>query len=126
MGKKAKAKRKPKGRSQQSKSATVRRGESPLVVFVSSAIAGMEEDRESVRRAVESFLLTRAWLFEYTPASSEQLEESYLSKVRSCDLFVLLVGDADREAVRREYAAALDAGLPVADRKIAQNIRLTE
>jgi hypothetical protein len=91
----------------------VRQAEPPLLVFISSAIEGMEKERATVEEAVESIQITRAWRFEVAPASSEPVEEAYLSKVRGCDLFILVVGTLDRTAVRREYQAALEAERPV-------------
>jgi len=87
----------------------VREMEPPLVVFVSSAIEGMEQERNAVRQAVESLPLARPWLFEESPASSTMVDEAYLSKVRECDIFVLVVGTLDRAAVRREYETAVAA-----------------
>jgi len=87
--------------------------EPPLLVFVSSVICGMEKERQVVDQAVQSIPLTRPWRFEATPASTEGVVESYLSKVRECDIFILLIGDVDSVAVRREYETALDANKPV-------------
>ena len=73
----------------------------------------MENEREAVARAVQAIPITRPWRFEATPASTQDVVESYLSKVRECDIFILLIGDADSDAVRREYQTALDASKPV-------------
>jgi hypothetical protein len=87
--------------------------EPPLLVFVSSAIRGMEAERARVRDAIKSLALTRPWVFEETPASSLDVDEAYLSKVRNCDIFVLILGTEDRKAIRREYQMAIDNGKPV-------------
>ena len=87
--------------------------EPPLLVFVSSVIRDMEEERQAVDRAVRSIPITRPWRFEATPASTQDVVESYLSKVRECDIFILLIGDVDSDAVRREYQVALNANKPV-------------
>jgi len=87
--------------------------EPPLLVFVSSVIRGMEKERQAVDQAVRSISITRPWRFEATPASTEDVVESYLSKVQGCDIFILLIGDTDSDAVRREYQTALDANKPV-------------
>jgi hypothetical protein len=87
--------------------------EPPLLVFVSSVIRGMEKERQAVDQAVRSISITRPWRFEATPASTEDVVESYLSKVQECDIFILLIGDVDSDAVRREYQTALDANKPV-------------
>ena len=86
--------------------------EPDLLVFVSSVIRGMEKERETVERAIRSISVARPWRFETAPASSQEVEESYLSKVRECDIFILLIGDSHSEAGRREYETALEAGKP--------------
>ena len=87
--------------------------EPDLLVFVSSVIRGMDKEREIVERSIRSIPVARPWRFETTPASSQEVEASYLSKVRECDIFILLIGDSDSEAVRREYETALEASKPV-------------
>ena len=73
----------------------------------------MEKERQVVDQAVRSISIARPWRFEATPASTEDVVESYLSKVQECDIFILLIGDTDSDAVRREYQTALDANKPV-------------
>ena len=68
---------------------------------MSSVINGMQEERAIVERAVRSLEIARPWRFETAPASSQEMEESYLSKVRECGIFILLVGSAHSQAVRR-------------------------
>ncbi|MBI2907237.1 MAG: SUMF1/EgtB/PvdO family nonheme iron enzyme [Chloroflexi bacterium] len=87
--------------------------ENPLSVFVSSVIKGMEAEREAVREAIQSIPLTRAWLFEFSSASSLPLTESYLSKVRACDIFVLLLKDKVTDPVRAEVTTAKGAKKPM-------------
>ncbi|TEU16540.1 MAG: tetratricopeptide repeat protein [Anaerolineales bacterium] len=84
--------------------------EPKLTVFISSMIGELLKERQVVRQAINSIPLTRAWAFEYAPASADQLEESYLSKVRECDLFILLVGEDISEPVKREYETAIEHG----------------
>jgi hypothetical protein len=57
--------------------------EPPLLVFVSSLIDKMKEERDLADRAIRSIPLTRPWLFEYTPASSQPVRDSYLTKYAS-------------------------------------------
>jgi hypothetical protein len=76
-------------------------------------MGGMEEEREAADRAIRSIDFSRPWRFESAPASSQTLEESYLSKVRTCDIFVLILGAQYSEPVRNEYAVAVEAGKPV-------------
>ena len=87
--------------------------ENPLIVFVSSIIAGLEAERHAVQAAIQAIPLTRPWLFEFSPASSQPLDESYLSKVRGCDIFVLLLKDRLSDPVRAEVEAAQGAGKPL-------------
>ena len=50
--------------------------ENPLVVFVSSMIGELWEERRAIKEAIEAIPLTRPWIFEYTPASTHTIEES--------------------------------------------------
>ncbi len=88
----------------------VRPSEAPLVVFVSSTIGEFASERQRLARAIESFRLTRPWLFEEAPASAETLANSYLRKIRDCDLFVLLIGSNLTPPVRKEWETATRAG----------------
>ncbi|MBM3190536.1 MAG: DUF4062 domain-containing protein, partial [Chloroflexi bacterium] len=87
--------------------------EAPLVVFISSVICGMEADREAARQAVASTTLSRPWAFEFTPPSSLPLDESYLSYARTCDIFVLLAGERESDAVTRELRTAIKHRRPI-------------
>jgi hypothetical protein len=91
----------------------VGQAEHPLVVFVSSLIDKMREDRDAAISAIEDISIARKWAFEYAPASSQELEESYLSKVSGCDIFVLLLGPEYSPAVAREYEVAMQKGKPI-------------
>ena len=95
--------------------------ENPLTVFVSSVISGMAAERGAARAAIEAVPLSRPWLFEFSPASSLPLDESYLSKVRGCDIFVLLLAATVTDPVKAEVGTAqaerqAAAGLPGAPR----------
>jgi hypothetical protein len=46
------------------------------------------------------------WAFERTPASSEDLQESYLRPVEECDLFILIIGAQVTEPVIAECLRA--------------------
>ena len=48
------------------------------------------------------------WAFEFTPASSEGAVETYLDKVRDCDIFVWLVSNETTSPVEREIRLALE------------------
>ncbi|RLC82185.1 MAG: hypothetical protein DRI61_02775 [Chloroflexi bacterium] len=86
--------------------------ENPLLVFVSSLIGELFEERKAVKEALKAIPLTRAWVFEYTPASADLLETSYLDKVRECDLFILLLGKGISEPVRKEWETAIEHNKP--------------
>ena len=87
--------------------------ENPLVVFVSSVISGMEPERQAAWSAIQTIPLTRPWLFEFSSASSLPLEESYVSKVRGCDIFVLLLKDRVTDPVKAEVQTAQSARKPL-------------
>lgn len=92
----------------------VKSDEAPLQVFVSSAIKGLEIERQAVKDAINRLEpFTSAWIFEETPASDEDVDKYYLDRVRSSALLVLLIDIHDRDAVRKEYQVARDAKVPV-------------
>ena len=88
-----------------------RSGESPLVAFVSSR---MSSDTGWARKVSFEVLNRRdwltPWLFEQTPASSEPVVESYLSKVRAADLVIWLIERQTTQAVHNEISTALETG----------------
>ena len=78
-------------------------GEAPLVVFVSSRICDQTLwARKTTFDVLQQPDWIAPWLFEHTPASSEPLSDSYLSKVRSSDLIIWLVDETTTLAVRNE------------------------
>ena len=87
--------------------------ENPLLVFISSVIADMRAEREAAEAAIRAIPLSRPWVFEHSPASALPLAESYLSKVRECDIFVLLLGATLTDPVKREVETAQAAGKPL-------------
>ena len=98
--------------------------EERLIVFISSRINDeMRQARQVVREAIEELPLTRAWLFEESPASAGELGESYLHWVGKCDLFILLLGEDITDPVRSEWETATQARKPrlVFLKKGAQN-----
>jgi len=86
-------------------------GESRLVMFVSSVMKKDVEDLQWARDVVVSVVgntpFLRPWLFEYTPASSQDVSSSYLSKVREADFFVWLVGEKTTVPVQKEVREAI-------------------
>ncbi|HUW95305.1 MAG TPA: DUF4062 domain-containing protein [Anaerolineae bacterium] len=81
-------------------------GESRLLVFVSSVIEELLHERETAENTINDIPITKAWRFEHTPASADSRDDTYLSKVRECDIFVLIVGAQMTEPVVNEYATA--------------------
>lgn len=79
-------------------------------VFISSILNPSVEDlrpeRRAVRDAVESFEFLKPWTFETAPASTENLDQSYLRHVEECDVFVLLLGAKVTPAVNAEWLRA--------------------
>ncbi len=86
--------------------------ENPLLLFVSSVMNRNLEDLEWARDTVVSVVgetpFLRTWLFEYSPASSEDVASGYLAKVREADFFVWLVGATTTSPVRQEVREALN------------------
>jgi Sec-independent protein translocase protein TatA len=77
--------------------------EHSLVVFVSSMISELSNERKAIRQAIQQIPLTKPWLFEFTPPSPEKLDESYLNKVKECDIFILVIGKSISLAVKQEF-----------------------
>lgn len=88
----------------------VRQSEAPLLVFVSSVmnkkLENLEAERQMARSGIEDLGLTRPWLFEETPASSERLPAHFLNKVKKSDFFVLILGRHITDIVEQEYQTA--------------------
>ena len=86
----------------------INRSETDILVFISSV---MNDDLEYARRiakdAIDSLDFGRPWGFEFTPASSEDLEEAYLRKVSESDFVVWLVGNKTTDPVVNEINQCL-------------------
>jgi hypothetical protein len=77
------------------------------LVFISSAIAGVEGLRERLHDALAALDLADDWLFEiHAPADGGPAEAQYLDIARSCDLMVLVVGDKRSPGTEDEYHEA--------------------
>ncbi len=87
--------------------------EPPLRVFVSSLISELSEERQALRHAITGLGITKPWIFESTPASTQLLQVSYLEKVRNCDLFVLLINENVSPAVEQEFQKAMHYKRPI-------------
>jgi tetratricopeptide (TPR) repeat protein len=87
--------------------------EPKLTVFVSSMIGPLLEERAAVEEAIRTGItLAHTWVFERTPASSEAIAESYLARVRECDVYLLILGDDVSDPVKDEYRTAVECGKP--------------
>jgi hypothetical protein len=79
-------------------------------VFISSVLDRGKEDlraeRSALAEVVRQYGFLEDWRFEDAPASSEELESSYLNPVESCHVFVLLLGGVLTAPVAKEFAAA--------------------
>lgn len=87
--------------------------EPPLLVFVSSVIADLALEREALNHAILGLGITRPWVFEFTPATSQILDQSYLEKVQQCDFFVLIIDRRISPAVEKEFITALKHSRPI-------------
>ncbi len=85
-------------------------------VFISSILSrGVEDlhaERNAAREVVESYRFLKAWVFEKEPASTEELDESYLRHVEECDLFILIVGKEATNPVTAECLRAKERNRP--------------
>jgi hypothetical protein len=86
-------------------------------VFISSiinpSIDDLKAERLAVREVVESFPFLKAWAFEATPASSENLDQSYLRHVEEGDAFVILFGAKVTPPVNAEWLRAKKLKKPI-------------
>jgi GNAT superfamily N-acetyltransferase len=90
--------------------------ENPLMVFVSSvmdpAVEDLSDERDAAVTAIDSLPITRSWAFEYTPASADAADDTYLDKVDECDIFLLVLGAEMTDPVAKEYGRARDLNKP--------------
>ena len=87
------------------------RSESDLLVFVSSRMNDeMAEAREITIETIRGMNFGRPWAFEYTPASSQPADNTYLRMVREADLVIWLVGSETTQPVMAEINTAISAG----------------
>ncbi len=73
-------------------------------VFVSSVIAGMTDEREAARGAVED-LAGRVLLFERLGGRDDDAQTAYTAGVRSADIYVGLLGERYGKPERTGYSA---------------------
>lgn len=91
---------------EETKGIGVEPSEQPIIVFVSSMINELSNERQAIRQAIQQIPLTKPWLFEFTPPSSENVDDSYLNKVKDCDIFLLIVGTSISLPVIHEFELA--------------------
>lgn len=77
-------------------------------VFISSVMTPeLEPVRDAVISALDEASEITPWAFETSPASSEDVVEGYLQKVREAAFVIWLVGDAVTDPVEAEIGEAL-------------------
>ncbi len=86
----------------------IKPGEPPLIAFVSSVMCPeLDEVRQETVHTLNRVPWLTSWAFEYTPASSEPVDEGYLRKVREADVVIWLVGEKTTKPVQKEIREAL-------------------
>jgi tetratricopeptide (TPR) repeat protein len=84
-----------------------------LTIFISSMIGPLWDERAAVEEAIKTGIpLARTWVFERAPASSEEITESYLARVRECDIYLLILGQDISDPVKAEYRTAVECHKP--------------
>ena len=87
---------------------STRASESGLLVFISSRQSEeMKQARCEAEKAIDEFPLTRPWVFENMPASSEDARDHYVRYASKADFVIWLVGDETTSAVVDEIHACM-------------------
>ena len=87
--------------------------EPKLTIFISSMIGPLWDERAAVEEAILTGIpLARTWVFERAPASSEEITESYLARVRECDIYLLILGEDISDPMKDEYRTAVECEKP--------------
>ena len=76
-------------------------------MFVSSVVAETDAARKVAVRTIRQLSVVDPWIFEYTPASSERVDATYLRKVREAAFVLWIVGTATTDPVRDEIREAI-------------------
>ena len=105
------------------------RSENDLLVFISSRMNDeMEPARKIATETIKKVDFGRPWAFEFTPASAETAEATYLRKVREADFVLWLVGSETTQPVVDEINEAIASArrllvikLPAEDRDSQTN-----
>lgn len=86
----------------------LRGSERELKAFLSSVMRGrLNEARQVVVDVLDSAPFLVPWAFEYTPASSEPADDTYLRHVRDADIVIWLAGAEVSQPVINEIREAL-------------------
>lgn len=84
--------------------------EDKLLVFISSvmnlSVEDLRAERWVAKKAIDDIPMAKPWLFEYSPASSQEATEVYRQKVKHCDIFIAILGTKITPAVKEEYQIA--------------------
>ena len=88
----------------------VHRSENNLLVFISSRMnSEMEPARLIAVEAIKGVAVGRPWAFEFTSASAETAEDTYIRKVREADFVLWLVGAESTQPVVDEVNEAISS-----------------
>jgi hypothetical protein len=86
----------------------LRRSERELKAFLSTVMRGALNDaRQVVVDVLDSAPFLAPWAFEFTPASSEPADDTYLRHVRDADIVIWLAGPEITQPVINEVREAL-------------------
>ena len=86
------------------------RSENNLLVFISSRMNdALEPARTIAVEAIKQVAFGSPWAFEFSPASADTAEDTYLRKVREADFVVWLVGSETTQPVVDEINEAISS-----------------
>ena len=89
-------------------SSKIRPAERPLLAFISSVMDDdLRQFRESAEECLRKSNCFSPWAFEYTPASSEPLDDSYLRHIKEADVVIWISGDNTSTPVVQEINEAI-------------------
>ena len=94
-----------------SRSSLLSRGESDLLVFISSVMnPELDAARETAFTVLRDMDRVQPWAFEFVPASSESASDAYLRRVEESDFVVWLIGSETTPPVVAEVNACIRSG----------------
>ena len=90
------------------RSSVVSRGESDLLVFISSVMSPeLAAARETAFTVLDEMAMVQPWAFEFAPASSESASDAYLRRVEESDFVVWLIGSETTPPVVAEVNSCI-------------------